>query len=136
MSNGFIPYRACDIDHEPCGYVQVHVVDFGPVWAKLERLSESPTDESAIYHVNVLGWGEAPSVFLSELSIEDQQKLLLVEEIVALERLIESRSEALRNGLVTPHEVKQLSLLLEASVRKLEGRDGTDKPPMRMAAGR
>ncbi|HLG17289.1 MAG TPA: hypothetical protein VJH03_22770 [Blastocatellia bacterium] len=135
MGADFIPYRACDLEHEPSGYVQVHVDGYGPVWARLERLSDSVVDESAIYRVVILGWGESSCVFLSELSIEDQQKLLLVEEIIALERLIDSRSEALRSGLVTPLELKQVSLLLEASVRKLEGRGGADRPLMRMAAG-
>ena len=134
-STNFIPFRACDMDREPGGYVQVHVADYGPVWARLERLSESSRDEGAVYRVGILGCGESACVFLSELSIEDQRRLLLMDEIVVLQRLIESGSEALRERVVTATELKELSLLLDAALRVLGGAaSAPHSPPLRMAA--
>ena len=134
MGTDFVPYRGCDMRHEPGGYVQIHVLDYGPVWARLERLSGMSADGSVAYNVKVFGWGCEPRVIFSELSAIDQHMLLLREEIRVLEGLLERAPEILKDRAGTWKEIEPVSTLIRTFLCKLEeAAKPQEAPPMRMA---
>jgi hypothetical protein len=73
----FKPYRGDDVKVGSGGYVLVDLPSVGEVWATI-----FPTDESwrrlvndDPFRIEILGWGQAPTVWWHELSVEQQGML-------------------------------------------------------------
>lgn len=73
----FRPYRGDDVREGASGYVRVYLPSLGTVWA-----TAWPTDDAwrrlvndDPYRIEILGWGEAPTVWWHELTPEQQALL-------------------------------------------------------------
>lgn len=73
----FKTYRGDDVKVGSCGYVKVVLTGLGEVWATIHE-----TDDAWKRHINndpysveLLGWGQAPTVWWHELT--DEQRELL-----------------------------------------------------------
>lgn len=73
----FRPYRGDDVKRGAGGYVQISLPGLGDVWATIFATDEAwrrlVNDDP--YRIEILGWGQAPTVWWHELTPAQQDAL-------------------------------------------------------------